>query len=92
MLNIATCFYKMQQYEKAAELCSKIVEEEDGKLCVKAYYKKACSQIGATHFLEARYSLLYQRKTAIEGLKCLKIESGEGGQSIRRQDFLKLVS
>lgn len=38
---MATCFYKQKQYAKTIELCNKILAEEDGKVCIKAYYKKA---------------------------------------------------
>ena len=41
MLNIATCQYQLGEYKVAGKLCEQVLKEEDGRRCVKAYYKLA---------------------------------------------------
>lgn len=40
-MNIATCFYKLKQFQQGIQICNQVVTDPDGKLFHQAFYKKA---------------------------------------------------
>lgn len=54
LLNIATCYYQLQEYSKGVQICDKILSEEEHPKCV---FKKGVLLVKLGEHSQAKYEL-----------------------------------